>query len=69
MKTESIKQADYRYVSYEPDLGGHVLGYSDPRNLGERFELWTANKGHASYGLKYKNTELEFACSLPYWEV
>lgn len=28
------------------------------------YELWFANKNHASYGIKYKNTHLEFASTL-----
>jgi len=66
---ETVKEAGYRYVSFDKDLGGHVLGYSDPRNVEEKFELWVANKNHASYGIKFKNTDLEFACSLPYYNV
>ena len=27
-------------------------------------EKWFANKNHASYGIKYKNTHLEFASTL-----
>lgn len=27
-------------------------------------ELWVANKNHASYGIKYKNTDLEFCSSV-----
>ena len=27
-------------------------------------ELWFCNKNHASYGIKYKNTHLEFARSI-----
>lgn len=37
----------------------HVLWNKHTRN----FELWTVNKNHASYGLKYKNTHLEFCAS------
>lgn len=33
-------------------------------NTGEN-EIWIANKNHASYGLKYKNTDLEFCLSCP----
>jgi hypothetical protein len=27
-------------------------------------ELWFSNKNHASYGIKYKNTDLEFCRSI-----
>lgn len=56
---ETLKQAKYEYVSYQGN-GEHLL-----RNLHtmER-EIWFSNKNHASYGLKYKNTHLEFAHSV-----
>lgn len=31
----------------------------------KELEVWVANKNHASYGLIYKNTHLEFAHSYP----
>lgn len=55
---ETLKQAGYVYVRYSPRLRAHILENQD----GE-LELWTANKNHASYGLIYKNTHLEFASS------
>ena len=57
---ETIKDAGYEYVRFDPVLGGHVLR---PRDS-EREELWFANKRHASFGLIYKNTHLEFARGL-----
>ncbi len=52
----TMKEAGYEYHSYVPGEG-HVL-----HNLetGE-YETWFANKNHASYGIIYKNTHLEFA--------
>ncbi len=55
MNKETFKQAGYKYVRFAPELGGHIL------NDGTKNELWFANKNHASWGLKYKNTHLEFA--------
>ena len=53
---ETFKQAKYTYVKY---LGNkeHLL-----RNENQIPEIWFANKNHASYGLIYKNTHLEYAC-------
>jgi len=51
---ETIKEAGYKHVSFTN--GEHVLEDSDGNQ-----EIWFANKGHASYGLRYKNTDLEFA--------
>jgi hypothetical protein len=28
------------------------------------YELWYPNKNHAGYGIKYKNTHLEFSCTI-----
>lgn len=54
-----LKQGNYKYITY---LGNkeHLL-----LNLNTKeFEIWFANKNHASYGLIYKNTHLEFAHGL-----
>lgn len=54
---QTFKQAGYKHV--ETLTGGrHIL--ADETN---KLELWVCNKGHASYGLKYKNTHLEFVSS------
>lgn len=60
MKKETLKQAGYKYIGYSRERGAHVL-----RNVWNTFEIWAANKGHASYGLIWRNTELEFCASLP----
>lgn len=57
---ETLKAAGYRHESFNRATGEHVLRDAD----GKR-EVWFANKNHASYGLRYKNTHLEFARSLP----
>lgn len=57
---ETLREAGYEYVRFDPALGGHVLR---DKATG-RLELWTANKGHASYGLIFKNTHLEFVRGL-----
>lgn len=56
---ETIKQAGYKYIGFLD--GEHVLQNLDTKEL----EVWVANKNHASYGLIYKNTHLEFAHSYP----
>lgn len=55
MAYETIKKAGYRYVKYLGDKQ-HLLISEDGGK-----EIWFANKNHASYGLIYKNTHLEFA--------
>lgn len=53
---QTFKQAGYQYLY--PQNGGHVLLHNGNK------ELWFSNKNHASFGLIYKNTHLEFACSI-----
>lgn len=55
---ETLKQAGYAYVKY---LGfrQHLL-----KNENGDKEIWVSNKNHASYGLIYKNTHLEFMSSV-----
>jgi hypothetical protein len=48
----------YSYIKYISN-GEHLL--RDDRV--DSLEIWFANKNHASYGLIYKNTHLEFARS------
>ena len=55
---ETLKQAGYTYIKYLGN-GEHLL-----RNEDKISEIWFANKNHASYGIIYKNTHLEFARSL-----
>jgi hypothetical protein len=55
---ETFKQAGYTYIKYLGD-GEHLLRNSDGIN-----EVFASNKNHASWGLKYKNTHLEFCRSL-----
>ncbi len=55
---ETIKQADYQYLEY---LGckKHLL-----LNVATNIEeVFFSNKNHASWGLIYKNTHLEFMSS------
>jgi len=57
---ETMRKAGYKYVTSMSNNKEHILFNL---NTGE-FELWFANKHTASYAIKYKNTELEFAQSL-----
>jgi hypothetical protein len=61
---ESMTTAGYWHVGSIKYTGkgkvGHVLC---DRSTGNQ-ELWYSNKNHASYGIIYKNTHLEFACTL-----
>lgn len=56
---ETMEQAGYVYIKNVGD-GGHLLRDKETGKL----ELWFCNKGHASYGIKWRNTDLEFARSL-----
>jgi hypothetical protein len=58
---ETLKQAGYKYIKYA-GCNQHILQNVDTKNS----EIWASNKNHASYGLIYKNTHLEFCSSLPY---
>lgn len=57
---ETMKEAGYRYGSF---LGNrqHCLVDLETGNS----EIWASNKNHAGYGIKYKNTHLEFCSQLP----
>lgn len=53
---ESLKSAGYKHIGFIGH-GQHVLQPVD----GGAAEVWFSNKNHASYGIIYKNTHLEFA--------
>jgi hypothetical protein len=50
------------YVKAKSIGNGQVILTAESGKL----ELWFCNKNHASYGIKYRNTKLEFARSLGY---
>ena len=52
---ETLAEAGYTYVKYDRSQGVHVLKTTDGT-----MEAWFANKNHASYGLTWRNTHLEF---------
>jgi hypothetical protein len=52
------KEVGFRHVGMWN--GSHVLECIESGKL----ELWVANKGHASAGLRYKNTDLEFCATM-----
>lgn len=54
---ETLKEAGYKMIKSLGD-GLFVL-----QNKSGKKEIWGANKNHASYGLIYKNTHLEFVSS------
>jgi hypothetical protein len=56
---ETLKQAGYTYAGFRADIRAHLL-----RDDSGKLEMWFANKNHSSYGLKWRNTHLEFARSL-----
>lgn len=56
---QTLKQAGYTYVR---SLGNKYHLLSDGNNNGH-LEVWTCNKNHASFGLIWNNTHLEFVSS------
>ena len=57
---QTLKEAGYCYIRFDRKSGMHILMEAETGKL----EFWFANKNHASYGLIYKNTHLEFARSV-----
>lgn len=53
---QTLKEAGYSHVK-TLSHGEHLLCDKESGVL----EVWFVNKNHASYGLIYKNTHLEFA--------
>lgn len=56
---QTLKEAGYTYVKYYAANNLHCL-----RNENGKKEWWAANKNHASWGLKWRNTHLEFVTSV-----
>lgn len=64
MNKFTLAHENYEYIKYLGN-GEHLLRDKSQRSdYPYRYEVWFANKNHASYGLVYKNTHLEFARSL-----
>ena len=57
---EKIKYSGYNYIKYLGN-GEHLLEFVKGLQP-YQFEVWFSNKNHASYGIIYKNTHLEFKC-------
>lgn len=53
---ETLKKAGYTHKGIHKIPGEHILKLKGKKDL----EAWASNKNHASYGLVYKNTHLEF---------
>jgi hypothetical protein len=51
---QTLKEAGYTYIKYLKD-GEHLL-----KNSEGGLEVFASNKNHASWGLIFKNTHLEF---------
>jgi hypothetical protein len=58
MKRETPSQAGLKYVGYNRERRLHIFEDESGKREG-----WVANKGHASYGLKFRGTCLEFVTS------
>lgn len=59
MGKQTIKEANYKHIGYDKKAKEHTLLNLDTNKK----EVFFANKNHASWGLKYKNTHLEFMYS------
>lgn len=57
MKSETMKDAGYTYIKFDKKQYVHVLKDNETGKI----EAWFANKNHASYRIKWRNTDLEFA--------
>ena len=60
MRKETMKDAGYKYGYFDNYSGGHILIDIETGEM----DLFFANKNHASWGIIYKNTHLEFAKSI-----
>lgn len=58
-KRETIREAGFEYVAY---LGNREHSLRD-RETGE-ISVWRSNGNHASYGIIFKNTHLEYVRSV-----
>ena len=54
---QTMEQAGYTFIRKDNNIGGYLLQNNETKEL----EWWYANKDHASYGIKFRNTHLEFA--------
>jgi hypothetical protein len=61
---ETLKKANYQYIRYLGNGEHLLLDLSAKPDYDYRYEVWFSNKSHASYGLIFKNTHLEFARSI-----
>lgn len=57
MNYETIKEAGYKYISYNKETKEHIL------ELDGRNEIFVASKNFCGWALIYKNTHLEFCRS------
>ena len=56
---QTLKEANYSYIRMSCN-GAHILR----NNYTNELEMFVKNKNHAGWGLIYKNTHLEFACTV-----
>jgi hypothetical protein len=56
----TMHDAGMEYIRFSEYYGGHILLNKETG----KHELWFENKNHASYGIIFKNTHLEFARTL-----
>jgi len=58
-KKQTLKEANYQFMGMSDDNYYYRLLNLDTKCT----ELFVKNKNHASWGIKYKNTHLEFCAS------
>jgi hypothetical protein len=58
MNYETMQKAGFEFIRKDSSTGLYLLKEIGSKHL----EWWAANKNHASYGIKFRGTHLEF-CS------
>jgi hypothetical protein len=58
---ETLKEANYKYIT-RLGVGEHIILNCSTGD----YDVFIANKNHASWGIKWKNTHLEFVRTLNY---
>ena len=56
MNYQTLKQANYSYLSYDRKSGKHLLRNNETGTT----EAFTPTRGYSGWALIYKNTHLEF---------
>lgn len=60
---QSMQEAGYKFIRKDDKTGEYLLLDIRKKPGTRNLEWWFANKDHASYGIKFRGTHLEFARS------